>query len=111
MKKDRNTFFAESSMMNSNNFAMPNMNVANAPYPSASYANSSFYAGPMMPQTPGMYNNFDTQNNSNNNSELEARLSKIERLINRLDHRLTKLENLNLYSSEDIESTNNVYML
>ncbi len=110
MKKDRNTFFAESSMMNANNFGMPNINIANPGITSSNY-NSSFYAGPMPNGMPQMYNNVDNQAIANNTSELESRLSKIERLINRIDHRLTKLENNTLYSTEDIENTNNIYML
>ncbi len=111
MKKDRNTFFQESQVFNQSGF--PNMNIANAPYTS-SYSNNSFYAGPTPNmQVPLNYNTptYQNQNYNDNYSDLESRLSKIERQINRLDHRLSKLENNTLYSNDEIESNNNVYML
>lgn len=112
MKKDRNTFFAESSFMNQSNFPNPNMNIANQPFMQSAYANQGFYAGPMNNNMP---NNYNTQPNINPNyndySDLESRLSKIERQLNRLDARLNKLENNNFYPNEDIENTNNIYMV
>ncbi len=42
-------------------------------------------------------------------SDINERISKIERSINRLDHRLSKLENTNNLN-DDIES-NNMYMI
>ena len=114
MKKDRNTFFAESSFMNQSNFPgpNPNMNIANAPFMQSAYANQGFYAGPMNNNMP---NNYNTQMPSNTNyndySDLESRLSKIERNINRLDARISKLENTNFYPTEEIDTTNNIYMV
>lgn len=114
MKKDRNTFFQESQVMSGSNFPNPGMNVANNPFAMGSYANQSFYAGPMNNGVP-LYNNTPMnqfQNNNNNDySDLESRLSKIERQINRLDARISKLESGTFYSNEDIETTNNVYMV
>ena len=104
MKKDRNTFFAESSFMNQSNFPgpNPNMNIANAPFMQSAYANH-------------MPNNYNTQMASNTNyndySDLESRLSKIERNINRLDARISKLENTNFYPTEETDTTNNIYMV
>lgn len=101
MKKTRNSFFAESSYQAYN----PNMNMQmqGAPYQTAS---NYFYQGP----APAMPNNYNTINNSN---DIESRLAKIERQINRIDYRLTKLENAsNIITSEDFETNNsNMYML
>ncbi len=112
MKKDRNTFFAESSFMNNSNFPNPNMNVANMPFTQSSYANQGFYAGPMNNNMPINYNTQPNPNtNYNDYSDLESRLSKIERQINRIDARLNKLENNNFYTTEDVDTTNNIYMV
>lgn len=74
MKKNRNSFFSEYgyNSMNNNNMMVPNQGMA---------ANSQFYAGPM-------------PNNMNTNmySDIDSRLSKIEREINRLDVRVSRLE-------------------
>jgi len=114
MKKDRNTFFQESQFMNTANFPNPGMNVANSPITMGSYANQSFYAGPMNNGVP-LYNNTPIpqiqNNNTNDFADLESRLSKIERGINRLDARISKLESGTFYTNEDIETTNNVYMV
>ena len=64
--------------------------------------------------------NYNTPNNMNANipnipnydySDIESRLSKLERQINRLDARITKLENTNLYPVEEIDTTTNMYMV
>lgn len=106
MKKDRNSFFQETLAYNQSSF--PNMNIANNPFA------NNIYAGP----TPnnGMPLNYNTpiyqnQNYNDNYSDIEARLAKIERQISRLDARISKLENGNLYPNEDMNETNNVYML
>ena len=74
-----------------------------APYQSAS---NYFYQGPM-PQ--GNYNTMDAS------MDIESRLAKIERQLNRMDYRVTKLENSsNILSSDDFDKTNNttnMYML
>ena len=102
MKKTRNSFFSESSFQSYN----PNMNMNPAPYQAAS---NYFYQGPVP-------NNYNTQNGymvGNSGSDLESRLAKIERQLNRLDYRLTKIENsTNVISSEDFDTNNsNMYML
>ena len=114
MKKDRNTFFQGSQFFNQTGFPNPNMNVANPPYTMESYSNQSFYAGPSNNQVPMNYNIPTNQNQSLNNydySDIESRLSKIERQLTRIDARLTKLESGTMYTNEDIETTNNIYMV
>ncbi len=112
MKKNRNTFFAESSFMNQSNFPNPNMNVANAPFTTQSYHNQGFYAGPGMMPNMTNYNTQVPQNtNYNEYNDLESRLSKIERQLNRIDARLNKLENTNFYTTEEADTTNNIYMV
>lgn len=103
MRKNRNTFFSEANMNYSG--YNPNMNMAaNAPFQSAS-AYNSFYSGPNPNQNMPSMTNYAP-------SDLESRLAKMERQINRLEHRLSKLETNNTYISEDYESTtNNMYML
>ncbi len=114
MKKDRNTFFQEYQMFNQAQIPNPNMNVANGPFTTTSYANQGFYAGPANNgAVPLNYNmpSYENANSNNNYNDIESRLSKIERQLNRLDARLTKLESGTLYTHEDIETTNNVYMV
>lgn len=112
MKKDRNVFFQEAGYFNQTNFPNQNMNMASGPF--TTQAQSSFYAGPVAPMnynTPtGM--NANTQTNLNYDvSDIESRLSKIERQINRLDARITKLESTNFYPTEEIDTTTNMYMV
>lgn len=104
MKKSRNTFFAESSYQAYN----PNMNSnmqmpGGAPYQTAS---NYFYQGPA--PVNAMPNNYNTTS-----YDIESRLAKIERQLNRIDYRLNKLENANnIITSDDFESNNsNMYML
>ena len=88
MRKDRNSFFQESSSNYQNyNSMMP-------PQYQMSSNNSMMYSG-----------------NMPFNSDINERLAKLERQINRLDYRLSKLES-NAISNNDLESTtNNMYML
>ena len=88
MRKDRNSFFAESS---------------------ANYQN---YNGMIPPQYQMAANNsMMYSSNMPFNNDVNERLAKIERQINRLDHRLSKLES-NTITNSDIESnSNNMYML
>lgn len=109
MKKDRNSFFAESSFMNQSNFQGPMMNPMNQNY-QASYANQGFYAGPMNTQ-PNYTTQMPQNTNYNDYSDIESRLSKLERNINRLDARITKLENTSYYPTDEIETNNNIYMV
>lgn len=103
MKRDRNTFFGETTMSQSGYYPnQMNPGVMPAPYQQSS-ASQNFYAGP--------YPN----NNMNINTDIDSRFSKIERQINRLETRISKLENsANSYNSEIIEeniSNSNMYMI
>jgi len=98
MKKTRNSFFAENSFQAYN--PTPNFNPQMAPYQASS---NYFYQGPVP-------NNYNT---SIQNNDIESRIAKIERQINRLDYRISKLENTNnISSTDDYDGNNsNMYML
>lgn len=111
MKKDRNAFFADAHMTQSS--YMPNMQMqmpmqmpnGNAPY-QMGQASQSYYSGP----NPGYTNTY--YDNNADYSELDNRLSKIERQINRLDSRITRLENnsgINIVDKDNFSS--NMYMV
>lgn len=104
MKKDRNTFFNESSFQQSYgsmpNFGMPNYSMNNG---FGSQSSQSFYTGPM--------NNTMMPNTNDYMSDLESRLAKIERQINRLDARISKLESKGVVTTENFDNTTNMYML
>ena len=113
MKKDRNAFFGESSYFNQINIPTPNINIPNQ-QAFATGANSSYYAGIV----PSM--NYNTPNNLNANmmspanydfSDIESRLSKLERQINRIDARVTKLETASSYPTDEIDTNTNMYMV
>lgn len=115
MKKDRNTFFGESSQyflqqQYPNPNINPNINPNLNSFTSQNFS-GSFYQVPMNNQVPLNYNTSDNQMLYNNNNDFESRISKVERQINRLDARISKLEGGTFYSNEDIETTNNVYMV
>ncbi len=99
MKKTRNSFFSEGNATYQG--FNPNMNpMGNVPY-QASTAYNAFYAGP----NPNAMPNY-------NDNDLESRLAKIERQINRLDHRLSKLETTGGTIIDDYDTnTTNMYML
>ena len=97
MLRNRNSFFQEASM--STQSYMPNM----IPYQpnfntpvNAAQASQSYYSGPM----PNQNNYFE---------DYESRIAKLERQINRLDARISKLENSSKIESVDISS--NMYMV
>lgn len=101
MKKDRNSFFNEASYsyggyIPNNMMQQPNM----MPVQSGSY-NQSFYSGP----------GYQMQSNNIDTTDIESRLSKIERQLNRLDSRLTKLETTSSVATESFENTTNMYMV
>ncbi len=106
MKKDRNSFFNESSFQqsygNMPNFGMPGNYPMNSGY--GSQASQSFYTGPMT-NTGVMPTNNDYM------SDMESRLAKIERQINRLDARISKLESKGVLTTENFDNTTNMYML
>lgn len=87
MKRTRNSYFQENGM----NVGQP------MPYQATSF--NSFYAGGM-------------PNFNQTSDDLESRLAKMERQINRLDHRLSKLEaNPNAIIDDYDTNTTNMYML
>ena len=97
MLRNRNSFFQEASM--SAGSYMPNMmpnQAYNMPINTAT-ASQSYYSGPSLNQN---YNNFDDYDN---------RIAKLERQINRLDARISKLENSSKLESVDMSS--NMYMI
>ena len=79
MKKDRNSFFSEYGMSSYNNMNIPQMMQM---APGQVQSNSSFYAGPVMPNAM----------NDNYTNDLDSRISKLERQMNRLESRINKLE-------------------
>ena len=108
MKKDRNAFFQNQSA--SSYFYLTNpvpTNPMMGAYPMATESSSNFYQGPIM--TP-MYGQ---QNQDNYSNELESRLAKIERQINRLDTRVSKLESEQLTTGGPTNdyTANNMYMV
>ena len=109
MKKDRNAFFQNNSSASyyypMNTMPMANYNMGT---PMATESNSSFYSGPIVPMQ-----GYNMNMGNDYNSELEARLAKLERQINRLDTRVSKLESeLNSnYSNGNEYTTNNMYMV
>lgn len=92
MKKDRNSFFSEYSAFNNMqpNIMMPNQIAS---------ANSNFYVGPA--------------NNLNNNmySDIDTRLSKLERQLNRLENRVSILEGDSNSNDDYNYSNNSMYMV
>ena len=104
MKKDRNAFFQNNS---SSSYFYPTNNMMGA-YPMATESNSNFYQGPALMPMPAQYNQ-----PADYTSELESRLAKIERQINRLDTRVSRLESessTNLSGTNEY-TTNNMYMV
>lgn len=109
MKKDRNTFFNESGFQQTSyNTTMPNFGMPNN-YPMNGYgsqASQSFYAGPVPINTM-----MPAQTSNDYMSDIESRLAKIERQINRLDARISKLESKGVLTTENFDSSTNMYML
>ncbi|MDD2238666.1 MAG: hypothetical protein PHH51_02125 [Bacilli bacterium] len=111
MKKDRNTFFSGYGY-NSMNPGMGQMGPSLIPNQVA--ANTNFYAGPavggnvmpgsMVPQTSIMP------------SDIDSRLSKLERHVNRLEMRINKIEGdtgqtPGNYPESDYNYANSMYMV
>lgn len=104
MKKDRNAFFESSQFSSSYTPQMMNpqmMNTNMMPYQSASN-NSTFYSGP----DPMM----NTYPSNNLNNDYDTKLSRMERQIQKLDNRITKLEEASL-KNDETNITSNMYML
>jgi len=96
MLRNRNSFFQEASMNTSNYYqGIPNYQyMAQGGPVSFGNASQSYYNG------PSPYNNID---------DYDSRIAKLERQINRLDARISKLENSNKIESIDMSS--NMYMV
>ena len=110
MKKDRNSFFSEYNMNAYNTQPMMPM------YPNQVSRQSSFYSGPAYDQNMMNMTNMNAGMNNNYTSDIDSRISKLERQINRLETRITKLENeLSTYhTATDINDNpynNNMYMV
>ena len=97
MLRNRNSFFQEASM--SSQSIIPNMAMYQTPGVNAAQSSQSYYSGPMPNQN--MYNNLM--------DDYDNKLAKLERQINRLDARITKLENSSKLESIDMSS--NMYMV
>lgn len=104
MKKDRNAFFQNNS---SSSYFYPTNNMMGA-YPMATESNSNFYQGPAIVPMQAPYN--QTSDYAN---ELESRLAKLERQINRIDTRVSRLESESTsgLSNGNEYTTNNMYMV
>lgn len=92
MRKERNDFFQESS------------------YNQGYYQSNNFL--PPMPQMQAS-SSFYMNQNMNPFSDINERLSKLERNVNRLDSRINKLEanaKTNI-SNEEIDASTNMYMI
>lgn len=105
MKKDRNAFFQNQSASSYFYPTQAPMNNMMGAYPMATESSSNFYQGPVMTPVAPNVDNYST--------ELESRLAKIERSINRLDTRVSKLESEipsgNIAQND--YTTNNMYMI
>lgn len=105
MKKDRNAFFqnqSSSSYFYPTQAPQPMMQTG---YPMATESSSNFYQGPVMAPAANY------QNTDSYSSELESRLAKIERSINRLDTRISKLESEIQTNGGSSEYVTNNYMV
>ena len=116
MKKERNSFF-ESSNFNMSamgpNINMPNHMAMAGNMPAFNAASSNFYAAGNMPlpNTLPAYPNQNDLTNLTPLSELESRMAKLERNINRIEARLNKLEGSTYYTKETYETDGNMYMV
>lgn len=104
MKKDRNAFFESSSYSSSFNPSMPNMPMNQMmPYQSMNNS-SSFYAGPNMPM--------NTYPSNSVNNDFDTKIARLERQMQKLDSRITKLENnMGTNHNDEINMNSNMYMI
>ena len=95
MKKDRYSFFSGYGYgpINSGVGMMPNQTVS---------ASNQFYAGPAYQ---------DTSMNNNMYTDIDSRLSKLERRVSRVEARLNNLEGDGSMNYGDGYSSNNMYMV
>ena len=111
MKKDRNTFFENSSMNMAFQGPAPVMQQPMMmPMNAQAQASQSFYSN----TTPMMMPTMTSSNYSDSTiSELESRMAKLERNMNRLENRLNKIEGSTYYTTDtSIDSTSSgMYMV
>lgn len=111
MKKDRNTFFENSSMNMAFNAQTPQMMPMMYPAQAQAQASQSFYQStgtPMMSPMP----QYGVTNNDSTINELESRMAKLERSMNRLENRVSKLEGSTYYSTDNYDNTSGgMYMV
>ncbi len=114
MLRSRDSFFAQSSMNQQSYFPNPGYQqmpqYQTGPY-QASGANNYFYSGPTPNPTTNYQPNYQPNYNQSNTytEDFNNRLAKIERSLNRLDARITKLENSANMISQDVSSS--MYMV
>lgn len=104
MKKDRNSFFSQ--------YGVSAVNTSPMMYPQMPQM------APQLPQQQPMNtymtNNAYMGNQEQNMPDYEARISKLEREIQRLDARVSKLEsatNTNVNNNNDYNFANSMYMV
>lgn len=113
MKKDRNTFFENSSMNMAFSAPTPQMMPMMMPAQgqAQAQASQSFYqttGTPMMSPMP----QYAVTNNDSTINELESRMAKLERSMNRLENRVSKLEGSTYYSTDNYDNTSGgMYMV
>lgn len=98
MLRNRNSFFQETTT-NQQGFIPVTTQV---PYYSGNIE-QTYYQGPNISQNPNMP--IYPQNYNQNNDDLDNRISKLERQLNRLDARITKLENASKLVTEDMSQS------
>ena len=110
MLKSRNSFFSESSMNYQNYYPNYGMQQPIAPqmYVQSGSQQNSFYSGPVN-NVPNQNSQLPNYNYNNFETDYDNRLAKIERQINRLDSRVTKLEQSAKIISDDVSSS--LYMV
>lgn len=112
MKKDRNTFFENSSMNMAFQGPAPMMQQPMMPMnaQAQAQASQSFYSNTLPMMMPTM-----TSSNYNDStiSELESRMAKLERNMNRLENRLNKIEGSTYYTTDTSidTSSSGMYMV
>lgn len=108
MKRNRNNFFPNNNAGGPNQY--PNMMPPNE-YMAPPYQNMTQpyqnYPPNVIPEQMGNYNGYLDESN------FEARISRIERQIKKLNNRIAKLESNTdlLNEDDDISSSNNMYMI
>ena len=113
MKRERDSFFESSNFNMSATGQMPAMNGMNMGMPNVNALGSNFYASQNMPMPMPLpiYPNTNCNVSSSTITELESKIAKLERSINRLDARVSKLEGAQFYAQDTYDVENNMYMV